>query len=193
MDDGGQAQEVAKKADADKEDRSKDSWDQARRNKDIAKRKQQWREESAGKEEAQRLEEAQTNTPATGTGGKLGTDPSEAASSAHPFGSGTLEARGPEAAGGPVPPDQPPACGGDDRGERVDRPGQLVQCGGRKGGLPEPVSAPLTARSSTDRVSSFSSCSAQPIRLEGKQTPSMFLAFQGAAVPRKADARATPD
>ncbi len=108
LDDGGQAQEVAKKADADKEDRSKDSWDQARRNKDIAKRKQQWREESAGKEEAQRLEEAQTNTTATGTGGKLGTDPSEAASSAHPFGSSTLEARGPEWAGGAVPAEQPP-------------------------------------------------------------------------------------
>ena len=147
-------------------------------------------EESAGQEEAQRLEEAQTNTTATGTGGKLGTDPSEAASSAHPFGSGTLEAKGPEAAGGPVPPDQPPACGGDDRGERVDRPGQLVQCGGRKGGLPEPVSAPMATRISKEQLGSFSSGSAKPIRQERKRIPSMFQAFPGAVAPRKAAARA---
>ena len=145
------------------------------------------------KQQAQRLEEAQSNIPAKETGGNLGTDPRETASRAHPFGSSTLVGKGPEAAGRPVPSDQPPAGGGDDRGERVDRPGQLVQCGGRKGGLPEPVSAPLTTRSSKDRLSNFSSCSAQPIRLEGKQTPPMFLAFQGAAVPRKPDARAPND
>ncbi len=193
LDEGVQAEEVARKADADKEDRSKDNWDPEKRNLDIAKRKQQWKEDCKGKEQAQRLEEAQSNVPAKETGGNLGTDPREAASSAHPFGSSTLVEKGPEAAGRPVPSDQPPAEGGGDRGERVDRPGQLVQCGGRKGGLPEPVSAPLTARSSKDRVSSFSSCSAQPIRKEGHRTPPMFLAFQGAAAPRKPDASAPND
>ncbi len=155
LDDGDQAEEVARKADADKEDRSKDNWDPKKRNLDIAKRKQLWKQECKSKEQAQRLEEAQSEVPAKETGGNLGTDPREAASSAHPFGSSTLVEKGPEAAGRPVPSDQPPAEGGGDRGERVDRPGQLVQCGGRKGGLPEPVSAPMATRNSKERLSSF--------------------------------------
>jgi hypothetical protein len=58
LDEGVQAQEVARKADADKEDRSKDSWDPIKRNLDIAKRKQLWKQECKSKEQAQRLEQA---------------------------------------------------------------------------------------------------------------------------------------
>ena len=75
LDEGDQAEEVARKADADKEEGSKDNWAPEKRNIDIDKRKQQWKEDCKGKEQAQRLEEAQSNVPAKETGGNLGTDP----------------------------------------------------------------------------------------------------------------------
>ena len=72
LDEGVQAEEAARKTDADKEERSKHSWDPEKRNLDIAKRKQLWKQECRSKEQAQRLEEAQSDVPAEKTGGNLG-------------------------------------------------------------------------------------------------------------------------
>jgi hypothetical protein len=193
LDEGIQAQEVARKADADQEDRRKDRWEPAERIADIAKRKQKWKQGCNDREQIQRLEQAALAAPTGEVGGSLGTDPREAASSAHSFGSSTLVEQGPEAAGRPVPFDISPAKRGGDWGERVDPPGQLLSCGDRKDGRPEPSSALSTARIASDRMNSFSACSVQPARREGRFTPPMFLTFQGAQAPRRSSASMPPD
>jgi hypothetical protein len=125
--------------------------------------------------------------------GPLGIERVGAERSAHLFGSSTLATKGPEAAGGPVPPEPPSASGGGDLGERAAPLGRLVQGVGRQGGPPEPLAAPTVTGTGQGLIGSFSVSTADPALLAGALVPALTQAFPGAGHPGRATGRSVSD
>ena len=136
---GRQAEEVATKADIDRMERIRDSWDQESRNEDLAQRKQEWH---AGKIRKVTNHSFSSGEPHSGEQGSGTRDRKHAQAAAHQSSGSGAQTKGPEAAGGPGSTEPPSARGGEDREERAAPPGRLVPVGGRQAGLPEPLAAP---------------------------------------------------
>ena len=166
-----------------------EDWDQDRRNKVFANRKQQWQADK------QRLEEPHHGIGTRFIGNHMegsspmGIERVGAARSAHHFGSSTLTTKGPEAAGGPVPPEPPSASGGGDLGGRAAPLGRLVQGVGRQGGPPEPLAAPTVTGTRQGLIGSFSVSTADPALRAGELTPALSQTFPGAGHPGRATGR----
>ena len=141
LEDSKRAEEVATKADQDKEEQVRDGWDQESRLEDLAHRKQSWHAAKFRKLSTHHTgrgvaRSSQGSGPQGSEGG--GIQRRQSAS-----GSSVRATKGPEAAGGPGATEPPSAKGGGDREERAAPPGRLAPGVGRQAGLPEPFAAPM--------------------------------------------------
>ena len=127
--------------------------------------------------------------------GLLGSDRAATKRSRHHSGSSALLTVGPEAAGGPVPPEPPSAREGGDLGGRAAPLGRLVQGVGRQGGPLEPLAA-LSDSGAGRGLAGSQVLSAAGLALQaGQFCPTTTQAFPGAGDPGRAAGRgiAAPD
>eukprot|EP00972_Heterocapsa_arctica_P103294 15221746-Heterocapsa_arctica.AAC.1 len=104
-----------------------EDWDQDSRNNVFATRKQQWLVANKRKEGIHSVEGTRFGENHLAGSSPQGTERVGAEHSAHHSGSCTFSTQGPEAAGGPVPPESPSDSGGGDLGGRSAPLGRLVQ------------------------------------------------------------------
>jgi hypothetical protein len=189
------AEEVANEADQEKEVQAKMQWDPARRNADLANRKQQWRVTARDQEVRQQDEDALHRPSRSGAPSSTSSEEPAGRSSKQGAGGSARLAGWPDLAGGPSPPDQPSATKGDDLGERADRLGRLAQGQGREGGPPEPSSASLATGTGLGLAGATFPGSAGQERQVGQLCPTTTQAFPGAGDPGRAAGRgiAAPD
>ena len=182
-------EEIAVQAEHQREDRIRDSWDQESRITDLANRKQSWHAEKYRKTDSHREGSTRlTKSHASGSGPQ-GIRKGGVKHSAPTFGSDVFPTKGPEAAGGPGPPEPPSASEGADREEAGAPLGQLVQGAGREAGPLEPLAAPIVTGTGQGLVGHFSSGMADQTLQGGALVPALTWAFPGAGHPGRATGR----
>jgi hypothetical protein len=183
------AEEIAVQAEQQREDKIRDSWDQESRITDLANRKQSWHAEKYRKTDSHREGSIRlTKSHASGSGPQ-GIRKGSVKHSAPTSGSDVFPTKGPEAAGGPGPPEPPSASEGADREEAGAPLGQLVQGAGREAGPLEPLAAPMVTGTGQGSVGHFSSGMADQTLQVGALVPALTQAFPGAGHPGRATGR----